>query len=110
MHKKAYAHCDVKPDNILLEVNRSTVLLEPRWTDFGISRLVDDSQAQVKSFDLSKVNGVSISYASPESVFRFRTRNQSQGHPLEWFSNDVYSFGIQILEMLKRRDIWSDKR
>ena len=70
MHLKQFAHCDVKPDNVLLEAKHD--YLEPRITDFGISRLLDLSASQVAAFRVSAIRGASVSYAAPEVLLRFR--------------------------------------
>lgn len=72
MHELKYAHLDIKPDNVLLELDTQTGLLVPAITDFGISRLVDASVKQVAAFELSTVKGLSARYASPQTFVYFR--------------------------------------
>jgi serine/threonine protein kinase len=76
------AHCDVKPENILLDKD-----FEPKIADFGLVKLLKrGSRAQI----LSKVHG-------------------TRGYiALEWALNlpitgkaDVYSCGVVILELVK---------
>ena len=38
MHKKGFMHCDIKPDNVLLEENERLVKI----IDFGISRKISE--------------------------------------------------------------------
>ncbi|KAL7195225.1 hypothetical protein ACSBR1_035443 [Camellia fascicularis] len=73
-------HCDVKPQNILLDDN-----LEPKVTDFGMSKLFRESL----DTSFSRVRGTR-GYLAPE-----------------WMKNvtidakaDVYSYGIVLLELL----------
>lgn len=42
MHYSGFAHLDIKPDNILLEISDIGQLI-PIITDFGISKLYDES-------------------------------------------------------------------
>ncbi|KAJ1257912.1 hypothetical protein BS78_10G032800 [Paspalum vaginatum] len=75
-------HCDIKPDNILLDAKRA-----PKITDFGIARLLSDSKVKQT---ITHVRGT-LGYLEPE-----------------WFNSerkvdikvDVFSFGIVLLEMI----------
>ncbi|CAO2207065.1 unnamed protein product [Urochloa humidicola] len=75
-------HCDIKPDNILLDDRRI-----PKITDFGIARLLDGDKLKQT---ITHVRGT-LAYLAPE-----------------WFSSDryvdskvdVFSFGIVLLEMI----------
>nr|XP_048332110.1 putative receptor protein kinase ZmPK1 isoform X1 [Ziziphus jujuba var. spinosa] len=75
-------HCDVKPQNILLDSN-----YQPKVADFGLSKLL--SRGEISNPSVSRVRGTR-GYLAPE-----------------WVSNqpitskvDVYSYGIVVLEML----------
>jgi serine/threonine protein kinase len=75
-------HCDIKPDNILLDDRRI-----PKITDFGIARLLDGDKLKQT---ITHVRGT-LGYLAPE-----------------WFSSerkvdskvDVFSFGVVLLEMI----------
>ncbi|XP_062233919.1 G-type lectin S-receptor-like serine/threonine-protein kinase LECRK2 [Phragmites australis] len=75
-------HCDIKPDNILLDGNYA-----PKITDFGIARLLGNNKVKQT---ITHVRGT-LGYLAPE-----------------WFNNerkvdskvDVFSFGIVLLEMI----------
>ncbi|KAG5543584.1 hypothetical protein RHGRI_016355 [Rhododendron griersonianum] len=76
-------HCDVKPQNILLDSN-----FQPKVADFGLSKLVN-RRGGGKSSSFSRVRGTR-GYMAPE-----------------WISNlpitskvDVYSYGVVVLEMV----------
>ncbi|KAK6928285.1 S-locus glycoprotein domain [Dillenia turbinata] len=75
-------HCDVKPQNILLDSN-----YQPKVADFGLSKLL--SKGGMNNSGFSRIRGTE-GYMAPE-----------------WFSNqsisskvDVYSYGIAMLEMV----------
>ncbi|XP_024930440.3 putative receptor protein kinase ZmPK1 [Ziziphus jujuba] len=75
-------HCDVKPQNILLDSNH-----QPKIADFGMSKLL--KRGEINNSSVSKIRGTR-GYMAPE-----------------WVSNrpitskvDVYSYGIVVLEML----------
>lgn len=77
-------HCDVKPQNILLDRNFS-----PKVSDFGLSKLVDRDRA----FSFSKVRGTR-GYVAPEWVLNLPITAKA----------DVYSFGIVLLEIVSGRN------
>lgn len=79
-HRHNIIHCDIKPQNILLDKN-----LNPKIADFGIAKMVS-SQTMVYT---KEVMG-SVHYISPE---------QASGGNITACS-DVYSLGVVIFEML----------
>ncbi|KAF7150026.1 hypothetical protein RHSIM_Rhsim02G0073800 [Rhododendron simsii] len=80
-------HCDVKPENILLDDN-----LHVKISDFGISKLLSREQSGL-----------------------FTTMRGTRGYLApEWLSNspitdksDVYSYGMVLLEIVRGRKNWS---
>ncbi|XP_062223888.1 putative receptor protein kinase ZmPK1 isoform X2 [Phragmites australis] len=74
-------HCDVKPENILLDQN-----FEPKITDFGLAKLLN---RRGSNQNVSHVRGT-LGYIAPEWV---------SGLPIT-AKVDVYSYGVVILELL----------
>ncbi|KAF7112547.1 hypothetical protein RHSIM_RhsimUnG0218200 [Rhododendron simsii] len=80
-------HCDVKPENILLDDN-----LQVKISDFGISKLLSREQSGL-----------------------FTTMRGTRGYLApDWLSNspisdksDVYSYGMVLLEIVRGRKNWS---
>ena len=75
-------HCDVKPQNILLDSN-----YEPKVADFGLSKLQNRGALNNPSF--SRMRGTR-GYMAPEWVFNLPITSKV----------DVYSYGIVVLEMV----------
>ncbi|OWM80680.1 hypothetical protein CDL15_Pgr006710 [Punica granatum] len=78
-------HCDVKPQNILLDLN-----YQPKVADFGLSKLLN--RGDVKHSSFSKIRGTR-GYMAPEWVYNLSITSKV----------DVYSYGIVLLEMVTGR-------
>ncbi|XP_060667711.1 putative receptor protein kinase ZmPK1 [Ziziphus jujuba] len=83
-------HCDVKPDNILLDSDYS-----PKVADFGLCKLL--KRGELNKSEFSRIRGTR-GYLAPE-----------------WVSNqpitskvDVYSYGLVVLEMLTGKSPTTD--
>lgn len=81
-HRNLIVHRDIKPSNILVTADG-----DPRLLDFGISRLLDDSDA---SSAATSVLLMTPAYASPEQV-----RGEAVGT-----ASDIYSAGAVLYELL----------
>jgi serine/threonine protein kinase len=75
-------HCDVKPENILLDKD-----FEPKIADFGLVQLLKrESSTQM----LSRVHGTR-GYIAPEWALNLPITGKA----------DVYSYGVVLLELVK---------
>lgn len=79
-HSHNIIHCDIKPQNILIDKN-----MNPKIADFGIAKMVTN-----QTMVYSKAVMGSVHYISPE---------QACGGKIT-ASSDVYSLGIVLFEMI----------
>ncbi|OQU86321.1 hypothetical protein SORBI_3003G072000 [Sorghum bicolor] len=86
-------HCDLKPSNILLSQDMSA-----RVGDFGISRIISESESIIVQNSNSTIGIGSIGYVAPE---------YGEGSSITTFG-DVYSLGILLLEIFTGRSPTDD--
>ncbi|MCB1599858.1 MAG: serine/threonine-protein kinase [Lysobacterales bacterium] len=82
-HRRLIVHRDLKPSNVLVTADGS-----PRLLDFGIAKLLDDSEDQALTSTGLRV--MSPAYAAPE---------QLRGEPIT-VATDVYALGLLAYELL----------
>ncbi len=84
-HDQNIIHCDIKPENILLDVRSQSMV--PRIADFGISRLVQNLTQSSQTFGTG-MSG-SPAYMAPE---RFYGQHS--------VSADLYATGVLMYELI----------
>jgi serine/threonine protein kinase len=104
IHSNQIAHCDMKPANVLLDVNNQNEIIAV-LADFGVCRILNANELAVQAFKSVNVNAASIAYASPEALLRLFTHKR-ETRPQVWKAGDVYSFGVIVFELLSRRNAW----
>ncbi|KAI3630461.1 hypothetical protein MIR68_011896 [Amoeboaphelidium protococcarum] len=105
MHSQHIVHCDLKPQNVLLDVDENGWLI-PILSDLGISAITEDSALLVQAFQVSQQRGLSLSYAAPELLTRFRMRF-TETQPLILKAGDMYALSIIMVNLLTRAKPWS---
>ncbi|KAI3656233.1 hypothetical protein MP638_001689 [Amoeboaphelidium occidentale] len=102
MHSHYLAHCDLKPQNILVQVDND--MPSCYLTDFGITQILSEKIIASKSFNIINLRGLSVHYASPEAFTSFRTKKYSR---VDFTKYDVYSFACVMFELITREVPWS---
>ncbi len=82
-HAREVIHRDIKPDNILVNADGQTVLL-----DFGVARLKDHARSGTSAYDMLGT----VDYAAPEQATGSRRRIGP------W--TDIYCFAIVLYEII----------
>jgi len=93
-HEKGLVHRDIKPSNIMM-AERPEGGFEPKITDFGLSRMVDEDQSLTST-------GVAIgspNYVSPEQARGMISDERS----------DIYSIGCSMFKALSGRSVFEEE-
>jgi tRNA A-37 threonylcarbamoyl transferase component Bud32 len=101
MHSHYLAHCDLKPQNVLVQIVHG--IPSCFLTDFGITQILSDAILAARTFRVSTLGGLSIHYAAPEAFQKFR-KKEVKG--VDHTKFDIYSFGCIIYELVARRSPW----
>lgn len=104
MHERWLAHCDIKPQNILIDFDTTQKRNYCVLTDFGITNILSDKIVASQQFNVTNLRGMSARYASPEAFKRFKDRTFDR--PSVMKAGDVYSLGVLIGEMISRVVPW----
>jgi serine/threonine-protein kinase len=102
MHSHFLAHCDVKSQNVLIQLDND--IPSCYLTDFGISQVLSEKILASSAFTIINLRGLSINYASPEALSCFRSKNYGR---VDFKMYDVYSFACVLYELLTRRSPWA---
>jgi serine/threonine protein kinase len=103
LHERQVAHCDLKPQNILVdEVEQKLCFL---LTDFGISKILTAEYLASEAFYIRNLRGLTVSYAAPDVLQRFRDKKKVTKEEAEK-SGDVYSLGVVKFFVLTRTLPW----
>ena len=105
MHQHHFAHCDIKPENILIDLNESTGEWRALLTDFGITR-VDEPSQRIKAFVIPDICGASLRFAAPEILKVFFNKRPDLREFPEVQAGDIYALGCLLYELLTFQSVW----
>lgn len=101
MHSHYLAHCDLKSQNILVEVVDGVPSCF--LTDFGITQVLSLNIVASKMFNVTNLRGLSVHYASPEAFRNFRSKRYDR---VDFRMYDIYSLGCLKYEIMMRKAPW----
>jgi tRNA A-37 threonylcarbamoyl transferase component Bud32 len=102
MHSHSLAHCDIKPHNILIEINNRNISFV--LTDFGITQVLSEKVIAAKMFHTVNLRGLSVNYASPEAFVSYRSKHYTR---VNYTKYDIFSYACIIYELLVKSTPWS---
>ena len=88
-HQRGVVHRDLKPANILVDADG-----QPRVLDFGIARLIDESEDGTRLTQVGELVGT-LPYMSPEQLTGDSSAVDTRA--------DVYALGVVLYELLSGR-------
>jgi serine/threonine-protein kinase len=101
MHSHYLAHCDLKPQNILVQLDRNVPSCS--LTDFGITQVLSEKILATKAFNVINLRGLSIHYAAPEAFVNFRSKRYS-GADFKMY--DIFSVACVVYELQTKNIPW----
>jgi serine/threonine protein kinase len=101
MHSHYLAHCDIKPQNVLVQVNNG--IPSCYLTDFGITQVLSDRILAASTFHVANLRGLSIHYSAPESFSHFRSKYYIGA---DFKKYDVYSLACVLYETILQEGPW----
>eukprot|EP00158_Paraphelidium_tribonemae_P007534 Partr_v1_DN28282_c0_g1_i1_m76466 putative protein kinase kinase kinase len=103
LHTASFAHCDIKPQNVLLDVDQDNQYFAV-LTDFGLTITMNKDLA-VKAFKTVDLRGMSLQYAAPEVIHRLKNKS-SKATDDEMMAGDIYAFGMSLYQMVTQHVPW----
>jgi len=95
IHSKNVIHGDLKPENVLLKVDKTSPIgVVAKISDFGLAKAIPPNESH-----LSGIKGGTPFYQAPETVHKGMLTKTS----------DVYSFGVLMWESYRRTPPWVKK-
>ncbi len=86
---------------MLIDLDDTTGQLFCVLTDFGITKVFNNTSLLVAQFVTVNLNAASIAYAAPEVLVNFRRRGTQSMSEVPY--SDIYSFAIVMCEMICRQ-------
>jgi serine/threonine protein kinase len=111
MHKLGLAHADLKLLNVFVDISQKIEGGSKEYNcvlgDFGLSLIVDESQLLVRAYQVFNRRGLTMAYAAPEVIQRFKAGKPFLGwNPAVIKSGDLFAFSIIMFELLEEKRAW----
>jgi serine/threonine protein kinase len=108
MHAADFSHSDLKPQNVFVDKNDKNGEYQCYLGDFGLAKILDEGRLTVKAYQVHNVKGLTIAYAAPEFIERYRRGKVTRLLEKEdYLRADVYSLGIMLFELAVCSVVWS---
>jgi serine/threonine protein kinase len=101
MHSHYLAHCDLKSQNVLIEVFQG--IPSCFLTDFGITQILPEQIVAARAFNIINLRGLSVYFAATEAFAAFREKMYIG---IDFKKFDIYSFACVTYQILARKFPW----